>query len=153
MKLTVNEYTRPYALIYFERLLNDNSIYKIISKEGSDIPDLFGVLPPESYFADEEHLIFRFEGLDFKEHREYSLLTTNPNALGKIEKPFYQGETKTLIGGFTLSPDNKACIQYDKYEIGLEFSEDLKSLCLRFYDGFENFMMFYVLGLAEIRNG
>jgi len=98
MKLTFNEYIRLYAVIHLERIPNDDSIYKVIRKEGSDVPDLFGIFPTGSCFSGEEYLILGFDWNKYEEHWEYSLRTTNTNALGGAEiNPFSKGEEQTRI--------------------------------------------------------
>ena len=134
MKSTLNEYIHQYAKIYLHRIPDDNSIYRVINKEGLDIPNLFGILTPESCFTGEECLMLGFDWNEFEERWEYSLLTTNPDALGRAEiNPFFQGESPTRIARFSLSSNNKACIFYDEYRIILEFSDDLKKLSLWVY--------------------
>jgi hypothetical protein len=145
--------TRPYAVIHLERDSEDDSVYRVIRKEGLDIPDLFSKPLPEVYFEG-DYLILGFDWQDFDEHWEYSLLTTHPDALGRTEiNPFNPDETKTRIARFTLSPNNRTCISYNEDGIILEFSEDLRTLYLRAYKGMEsctkNLLDIYELGLLE----
>ena len=134
MNQTLYECTCPYANIYLEKLPDDDSVYRVTKKEGLNVLNLFGILPPESCFSGEEYLMLGFDWNEFEEHWEYSLLTTNPDALGRAEiKPFFQGESPTRIARFKLSPNNKACIFYDEYRIILEFSDELKKLSLWVY--------------------
>jgi len=131
----INQYICPYTIIHLERVPEDDSVYRVIKKVDLDIPSLFGQIPSESHFASEEYLMLGFDYNEFDERWEYSLLTTNPDALGRAEiNPFFQGESPTRIARFTLSPHNMACISYDEYRIILEFSDDLRRLSLWAYN-------------------
>ena len=146
--------TCPYAVIYLDRTPEDDSVYRVTNKEGLDILNLFGIFPPESNYSDEEYLILGFDWNEFEGHQEYSLLTTNPDALGRaVINPFSQGENPTRIARFVLSPNYRACIPYDEDGIILEFSEDLRTLCLRVYRGMEGctrgLLYAYELGFLE----
>jgi len=146
--------TRPYAVIYFDRTPEDDSVYRVIEKEGLDILNLFGIFPPESSYSGEEYLVLESDWHEFEERWEYSLLTTNPDALGRTEiNPFSQGESSIRITRFILSPSYRACIPYDEDGIILEFSEDLGTLCLLVYRGMERctsgILNVYEMGLLE----
>jgi len=118
-----------------ERTPDDDSVYRVIYKDGKNISNLFGILPHEVIYSGDEYLMLEIEYDEFDERRICSLLSDNPDALGKAEiNPFSQDESPTRIAKFTLPPDNKARTSYDEYQMELEFSDDLRKLSIKMYE-------------------
>jgi len=116
-----------YTDIYLWGIHRDKYVYRVNAKEPLDVPYLFGKMPPWSDFSGEECLIFKYTYNDRWE-REYSLFTTNPDALErtKIKQPI-QGEGLILIAKFMLTgTSNEACFFFGEYRIVLKFSEYLR---------------------------
>ena len=151
MNSASNENPCPKAAIFLERNPDDCSIYRVLKKVGHDVNNLFSKYPSWSCYAGEEYLT-----LNCDERGYYSVLTTNPEALGRAElNPFNQGEEQTRIGKFILLPNQTATVSHDEDVIVFEFSDDLRTLCLLVFGESKRYDIdqqeYYVLGLAEIR--
>ena len=136
MKSTLNENTRPYAVVHLSRDDAEQFVYRVTSKAGrTDIPNLFGKIHRGSRFIDEEFLYLGFEWKDFDGYMEFSLFSTNFNAIGitQVNQSFH-GENLIRIARFLLTPTQRACIPYGDDAIILELTtENLTRLSVRIF--------------------
>jgi len=137
MKSTLNENTRPYAVVHLSKDYKEPFVYRVTSKEGgTDIPNLFGKINRGSRFTGEEFLCLGFEWKSFDGYMEFSLFSTNLNAIGitQVNQSFH-GEDLIRIARFTLSPTQRACIPYGDDAMLLELTtENLTRLSIRIFN-------------------
>jgi hypothetical protein len=116
MKISPNEITRPYAVIHFQRSRAAKSIYYVSSKEGIEVPDLFGGQSSEG----EECISLGYELQDSDEG---------------IKWFFSIAEVRTH---FQLSSEHRGFGRYGDDALLIGASDSWNRLTFLFYEGLGN---------------
>jgi hypothetical protein len=130
MIIANNGVTRPYAIIHFRKDRAAKSIYCVSSKEGTEVPDLFG-----NHSENDEYIFLNYELQDSDEDIEWS---------------FSNAEVQT---SFRLTPEYRAYGRYGDDALLIEVSPDWNRLTLLFYkelgDHAAQLLNLWNLGLLE----
>jgi len=140
MKSLIFNIIHPYTFVYLSRDSKDNNIYIVCDKGKIEVSGFLEQISDGYDTKGKEYIFLVFDGFDDEYGMEWSIYTTNPNAVGGRPTGEYFEEKELLrITGFYLTSEYHAVAKYGRDALLIKFHDNnFTRVTISFVDGFGN---------------